>query len=177
MASFAQANGLTVGYREPGRKLIGMDGTAGAVEAAFHVAMLTYQHPTEARTCFAPDSEPWVDLDTPILRISGLDNLCLPPPPVTMCDGTDQGQYIGMDFRNAYLPGVQLTGAGQVLAIISAYGPHNIESIQAYEDLAVTYFPGQYPLDANGHWRVPTLRAFMFGSYDSAQAPSSPTST
>ena len=40
----------------------------------------TYQHPVEARTFFAPDVEPSLDLDTPVLAISGLDNYVKPRP-------------------------------------------------------------------------------------------------
>jgi kumamolisin len=55
---FAKMNGFTVigGSRD------GMDvqikGPVSAVEAAFHVSIGTYRHPTEARTFYAPDREP-----------------------------------------------------------------------------------------------------------------------
>ena len=42
--------------------------------------MHVYQHPTEARTFYAPDAEPSLDLAVPVLGISGLDNYALPRP-------------------------------------------------------------------------------------------------
>ena len=50
------------------------------IEKAFHLHMHVYQHPTEARTFFAPDTEPTVDLATPLLAISGLDSYVKPKP-------------------------------------------------------------------------------------------------
>ena len=48
--------------------------------------MRVYQHPVEARTFFAPDVEPSLDLDTPVLAISGLDNYVRPRPQMHRSD-------------------------------------------------------------------------------------------
>jgi hypothetical protein len=50
------------------------------VGRTLHVTMQTYQHPTENRVFYAPDTEPTLDLAAPILQISGLDNYSRPRP-------------------------------------------------------------------------------------------------
>ena len=51
-----------------------------AVEAAFHVTMRTYQHPTQDRIFYAPDREPTTNLPFSLWHISGLDNYSIPHP-------------------------------------------------------------------------------------------------
>jgi subtilase family serine protease len=77
---FAQANGLTVIDTPANRMVLDIEGPAANIENAFHVTLGTYQHPTENRTFYAPDREPTIDLDVPLLHISGLDNFSLPRP-------------------------------------------------------------------------------------------------
>ena len=79
VVAFAQANGLTF-TRHPNRVLLEVSGPVTAVQQAFHVTLRVYQHPTEARTFYAPDTEPSLNLAVPILRISGLDNYWQPFP-------------------------------------------------------------------------------------------------
>jgi len=55
-------------------------GSVAAIEAAFHVTMGVYQHPTEGRAFYAPDREPTVDLPFQLWHISGLDNYSIPHP-------------------------------------------------------------------------------------------------
>src|ERR1700733_449774 len=80
VVAYAKANGLTVvgGSRD------GMDvqvkGPVSAVEGALHLTMRTYQHPTENRTFYGPDSEPTTDLAFPLWHVSGLDNYSIPHP-------------------------------------------------------------------------------------------------
>ncbi len=56
--NFAQENNLTVVGTSPNRLIVRVSGTAANVEAAFHVNLNVYQHPTENRTFYAPDREP-----------------------------------------------------------------------------------------------------------------------
>src|SRR5580692_9869168 len=74
---FAKANGFTV----TGGSRDGMDvqikGPVSAVEAAFHVSMMTYQHPTENRIFYGPDREPTTSLSFPLWHISGMDNYAI----------------------------------------------------------------------------------------------------
>ena len=79
---FAQANGLAVRGTHPNRTLLDVSGSVADIENAFHVTMHVYQHPAEARTFYAPDGEPSLDLAAPVLGISGLNNYALPRPRV-----------------------------------------------------------------------------------------------
>ena len=86
---FAKSHGLTIKRTHPNRTLLDVEGPVADIEKAFHVRLLTYKHPVEARTFFAPDVEPSLDLDTPVLAISGLDNYVKPrslihPPSVSL---------------------------------------------------------------------------------------------
>src|ERR1700678_785266 len=80
LISFAKANGLTVLGGSRDSMDVQFKASVGAIERAFHVTLNVYQHPTENRTFFAPDTEPSVDLATPLLAISGLDNFVVPHP-------------------------------------------------------------------------------------------------
>src|ERR1039457_1567295 len=77
---FAKSHGLVVKTTHPNRTLLDVEGSVADIEKAFHVHMRVYQHPVEARSFFAPDVEPSLDLDTPVLAISGLDNYVKPRP-------------------------------------------------------------------------------------------------
>jgi uncharacterized repeat protein (TIGR01451 family) len=145
---FARANNLTVTFKHPNRVLLDVSGSVRDIEKALHVTMRVYQHPTEARTFYACDVEPALDLATPILTISGLDNYQVPHPnyrirpalnnpnSVTPNAGSGpSGNYMGRDFRAAYVPGTQLTGAGQVVGLLQFDGYYT-NDIATYEALA-----------------------------------------
>jgi uncharacterized repeat protein (TIGR01451 family) len=147
LIAWAQANGLTVTRPHPNRVLLSVSGPVSAIEQALHVRMQVFQHPTENRTFFAPDAEPSLDLNTPLLHISGLDNYILPHSMLRprgtgntnitvkpMVGSGPQGTYIGDDFRTAYVPGSLLTGAGQVVGLFQFDGYYAAD-IQAYEQL------------------------------------------
>ncbi|HEV7925489.1 MAG TPA: hypothetical protein VGR14_09045, partial [Verrucomicrobiae bacterium] len=106
-----------------------------------------YQHPTENRSFFAPDREPSVEADLPLLSISGLDNAVLPRPAslserplgsATPESGTGPaGYYWGYDFRHAYAPGVELTGAGQAVGLfeMASYYSNDIPTYEGKTSL------------------------------------------
>ncbi|MGO9611278.1 MAG: LamG-like jellyroll fold domain-containing protein [Verrucomicrobiia bacterium] len=132
--SFARANGLTVTGTHANRTLLDVVGSVADIERTFHVTMLVYRHPTEARTFYAPDIEPSLDLAVPLLAINGLNNYALPRPlyrqrlgpqiilnPPPAGSGPD-GNYWGKDFRNAYAPGAPQTGSGQSVALFECDG-------------------------------------------------------
>jgi len=140
---FAQTNGLTVTATYPNRALLDVSGSVAAVERVFHVKLNVYQHPTENRTFYAPDSEPSVDLNVSILHVSGLDNFATARPAglkknsfsVPASGSGTNGTYIGNDFRNAYAPGVTLNGAGQKVGLLEMDG-YLASDITDYEHLA-----------------------------------------
>jgi subtilase family serine protease len=127
---FAQANGLTVIDTPANRMVLDVEGPAANIENAFHVTLGLYQHPTENRTFYAPDREPTIDLDLPLLHISGLDNFSLPRPKnitssVNAVKGTGSGplgSYLGSDLRAAYYGSGPLNGAGQSVGLFELAG-------------------------------------------------------
>ena len=56
--SFAETHGLTVVGTSRNRMNVDVTGPVANIEAALHVTMGLYQHPTENRTFYAPDREP-----------------------------------------------------------------------------------------------------------------------
>jgi hypothetical protein len=149
VADFAKSRGLLVKGTHPNRTLLDVSGSVAAIENAFHVKMLVYQHPVESRTFFAPDVEPSLDLNTPVLAVSGLDNYKKPRPhlnpllrPLRRGGGGGGGGggsgpygYLGSDFRNAYAPNVSLDGTGQSVGLFELSGYDNTD-ITTYEDEA-----------------------------------------
>lgn len=141
---FAKASGLTVTRTYPNRVVLDVNGPVASIESAFRVNMNLYRHPTKNRTFFAPDAEPSVDSDVPILDISGLDNFSPPhpnlqpkpmnqPANVTPKSGSGPlGNYWGNDFRNAYAPGTSLAGYGQVVGLLEFDGFYS-NDIVSYE--------------------------------------------
>jgi subtilase family serine protease len=133
---FAQANGLTVIDAPANRMVVGVEGPVANIESAFHVTLGAYQHPTESRTFYAPDREPSVDLDTPLLHISGLDNFTLPhaknirrPQSSSAQRAAGKttgsgpgGDFIGSDMRAAYYGSGRLDGAGQSVGLFEEAG-------------------------------------------------------
>ncbi|MGD0087980.1 MAG: protease pro-enzyme activation domain-containing protein [Verrucomicrobiota bacterium] len=130
--AFAKTNGFTVTGTYSNRMLVDVSGAVADIQRAFHVSMRLYHHPTEHRTFFAPDVEPSVPASLPVLDVNGLNNYVLPRPlfiqrPPTGLPLASQsltgsapdgsGSYFGYDFRDAYTPGVSLTGTGQTVAL------------------------------------------------------------
>ena len=137
---FANTNGLTVMATHPSRLLVDVSGRVADVERALHVKLYSFRHPTESRNFFAPDTEPTVDARLPLFHISGLDNFSQPHPNVLIRPATSLhkvfpnagsspfGTYMGNDFRQAYVPGTALTGAGQNVGLLQfdAFDPDDI---------------------------------------------------
>jgi hypothetical protein len=154
---FAQSNGMAITARDS-RMLLDVQGKVSDIEKAFHVTLRTYQHPTEARQFFAPDVEPSVDADLPILNIYGLGDYAVPRPMVHLkakrtnsvpaAGSQANGYYLGSDFRHAYAPSVTLNGAGQMVGLLELDGYYPTD-ITDYESLAgLTNVPVQpIPLD------------------------------
>ena len=156
--TFARQNGLKVMGTHSNRLLVDVSGKSSDVEQAFQVSLNTYRHPTEKRDFFAPDREPSVPSNLAIQDISGLDNYHRPhlhsktksilsstnlPTKVSASKASagnpnvgsgPSGTYMGDDFRNAYIPGSSLNGAGQSIALVQFDG-YYASDIMAYETL------------------------------------------
>jgi len=136
---FAQANGLTVTETRANRLAVDVEGPAKSIETAFHVTMGVYRHPAENRTFYAPDREPTLDLEVPVLHVSGLDDFTLPHaknivhgPASSQTTGSGpHGQFIGSDMRAAYYGSGPLTGAGQAVGLFE-YAGYEISDVQLY---------------------------------------------
>ncbi len=142
VVGFAKTNGLeVVGGSRDGME-VQVRGPVSAVEAAFHVTMRTYRHPTENRTFFSPDREPTTTLPFQLWHVSGLDDFSIPHPmylkrsAVAAARGIDaktlvthattgsgpSASFLGSDMRAAYYGGTALTGAGQNLGLFEYEG-------------------------------------------------------
>ncbi len=132
--NFAQENGLTVVGTSPNRLNVQLSGPVANVEAAFHVNLGVYQHPTENRTFYAPDREPTTNLTFRLWHISGLDNFSIPHPAGLDRNPANSGSsssattgsgpsasFLGSDMRAAYYGG-SLTGSGQSVGLLEYYG-------------------------------------------------------
>ena len=159
VVQFAASNSLEVVGARESRMLLDVRGKVSDVEKAFHVTLKTYQHPTEDRVFYVPDVEPTVAAGLPIADVVGLDNYAVPRPmfhlkpgdmkPVPASGSQASGYYLGADFRNAYVPGVPLTGAGQTVGLLELDGYYS-NDIVSYENLAgLPYVPLQN-VPANG---------------------------
>jgi uncharacterized repeat protein (TIGR03803 family) len=140
--SFAKAHGLSIAGTHSNRTVLQVRGAVADIERAFHVTLNVYQHPTEARTFFAPDVEPSLDLAVPVLTVGGLDNFVVPHPcistnrPPAQVTGSGPGGYfLGYDFRRSYAPGSPLTGVGQTVGLVEFDGYYPGD-VTAYEQLA-----------------------------------------
>jgi len=144
VVSFAQTSGLTVTRTHGNRMLVDVSGKVSDIEKAFHVTMRTYQHPVEARQFYAPDVEPTVSTNLPILHVSGLDNYFTPRPALHKMPAAAKpalgsgpgGAYMGNDFRNAYVPGASQTGSGQMVGLLQFDSGFFQSDITAYETQA-----------------------------------------
>jgi xanthomonalisin len=133
VVDYLKAHGLTVTATYSNRLYVSVDGTVENVEKAFQVTMRVYQHPTEARTFYAPDVEPSLDLDVPVEGINGLSNFHLPRNRQGG-PGTGQGAtFQGSDFRHAYAPDVANTGTGQTIGLWCGSTAYSPKSIYVYE--------------------------------------------
>lgn len=139
--NFAERNGLTITSTSANRLVLGLTGSVGAIDKAFHITLRNYRHPTENRVFFAPDREPSPDLSVALWHIGGLNNYSIPRPLYSKADlnvarsnatGSGLGgNFLGSDRRAAYAGGTTLTGAGQTVGLFEL-GGYNLSDVQAY---------------------------------------------
>jgi hypothetical protein len=144
LKQFAVTHGLAVHRDHANRMLLEVGGTVGDIQRAFHTTLRVYRHPTEARTFYAPDTEPSIDFPIKVLSVRGLDNYELARPRVQAVpldggraepNGTGSGPgggFRGNDFRAAYVPDTSLTGAGQVVGLLQFDG-YSADDITYYQ--------------------------------------------
>ena len=145
VAQFAKSHGLEITTIHSNRVLLDVAGQVADIERTFQITLRTYQHPVEARQFYAPDVEPSVDAGLKVLDISGLNNYSIPRPASHMASGKTgpapaagsgtNGSYMSKDLRNAYVPGVTLSGTGQMVGLVEFEGFY-ASDITGYETMA-----------------------------------------
>jgi len=144
--AFAQASGFTITGTHGNRLLLDVRANVADIQRAFHLHLRKFRHPSEARDFFAPDVEPTVAAALPVADVSGLSNFELPHPKlvkknvvagnaVTRGGSAPTGDFLGNDFRAAYVPDTTLTGAGQMVGLLQFDGYYPSD-ITAYAKLA-----------------------------------------
>jgi len=130
---YFDAGGLGVTHTYANRYMFQVEGRASDVERVLGIRLNLYRHPTENRTFMAPDREPALALDVPVLSVLGLDDFVLPYAKLAG-PGDDQrkgtgsgpkGDYIGSDFRAAYYGTgnkAKLDGQGQSVGLMELEG-------------------------------------------------------
>jgi uncharacterized protein (TIGR03437 family) len=146
VTEFAQASGLAIIATTPNRMLLDIRGTVADLERAFQFTLRTYRDPNAARTFHAPDTEPSVPADLPILDVEGLDDYAPPRPMNLQIHKLDDvvsnvtgsgpnGLFMGADYRAAYAPGIDLDGAGQTIGLLE-FGPYFPNDVTLYKTAA-----------------------------------------
>ena len=146
---FLKINGFPVVKTYHDREMVGAVAPVSIVDRAFHVTLYYYWYPKEHRQFFAPDVEPSIDVDLPIIFIDGLNSFSVPRrgklvrPIATVTQrkiqrgsagGSGQnGTYWAADFRTAYASGVPFTGTGQTVGLVefSSYDSSGVETYEA----------------------------------------------
>lgn len=142
---FARAHNLTVTGTHPNRMILDVAGAAADVQRTFGVHLQKFHRPNGSGDFFAPDVEPSVQEDVPILDVSGLSDYHPPQPMLhenllganaqPNAGSGPSGNYMGKDFRAAYAPGVTLNGAGQSVGLVEFDGFY-ASDITSYENQA-----------------------------------------
>ncbi len=154
--AFAKANGLQILSTSRNRMNLRVRGTVENIEKALNVKMNIYQHPTEARTFFAPDREPSLDMPVRLWAVGSLDTYSTPKPMfhrlteserqnVNSNATTGSGpsdSFLGSDMRAAYYVdgngSATLTGAGQSLGLFEFIGTDLTDLTTYYTNVGQT---------------------------------------
>jgi subtilase family serine protease len=138
--AFAKANGLQILSTSRNRMNLRVRGSVENIEKALNVKMGVYQHPTEARTFFAPDREPSLDMPVRLWAIGSLDTYSTPKPMFHRLSESERqnarsnattgsgpsDSFLGSDMRAAYYvdgnSSATLTGTGQAVGLFEFIG-------------------------------------------------------
>ncbi len=151
VVAFARSHDFEVTGGSRDQMEVRLKGTVGAIEAALHVSLNTYSHPTESRSFYAVDREPTPNLSFRLWHVSGLDNFSIPKPlyvkksdfaaahgmyPEQVVSQATTGSgpsasFLGSDMRAAYYGGTALTGAGQHLGLVE-FGGTDLADLNTY---------------------------------------------
>jgi len=136
--AFFKSRGLTITGTAANRYIIDVAGKVSDVSRALNVNFNMYKHPTQNRLFIAPDREPDLALNVPVLSIIGLTDFVLPTTRLKHSDRAARnsgsgpsGNFLGSDIRKAYYGTGSLTGAGQSIGLMELAG-YNIKDIDNY---------------------------------------------
>ncbi|HUB87007.1 MAG TPA: protease pro-enzyme activation domain-containing protein [Verrucomicrobiae bacterium] len=143
---FALTNGFTITGETDSRLLLEVTAKVADIERAFHIHLQKFHDSKENRDFFAPDTEPTVNANLAVVDVQGLSDYWKPRPRLYRMNPTTTtprsgsspdgaGDYFGDDFRNAYAPGVTLTGAGQSVGLFQLDGYYPVD-VQTYAQKA-----------------------------------------
>jgi hypothetical protein len=151
LVDWATAHGLDVERTYANRLVLTVSSTADVVEKALHVEV-SYRARPDGTRFLAPDREPSIELDVPVLHVDGLSDFEQPKPacfnsyatggvPVCLSGSGPQGGYTNVELRNAYLGATScasLTGKGQRVVLVehSGYTPQDITAFATATGLA-----------------------------------------
>jgi subtilase family serine protease len=129
VVAWAKEKGFSVTATTPNRRLVAVEGSVQTINRAFGISVSNYRHPSQGRSFYSPDREPTaVGLTVPLLQVTGLNNYLLPHPmlqrgtPAYATGTGPTGEYLPSDIRAAYYGKGPLTGAGQIIGILSFDG-------------------------------------------------------
>ncbi len=146
LKKFAAVNGLKITGEYSNRLVLDVSGPVANVQRAFQLKLHEFKLPSEARNFFAPDTEPVVDAALPLADVSGLSNFKRPQPKLVLPKNNSiraapksgsgpGGDFLGNDFRKAYVPGTTLTGAGQIVGLLQ-FDNFYASDVTAYQTAA-----------------------------------------
>jgi len=158
---FFSRQGFQVTATAANRYLTEADARVDTLERVLHVQLGTYRHPSEARDFVAPDREPTLDLDVPVLHIVGLDDETPPTPRLArradaqvaaspVQGSAPGGWYLGSDIRAAYYGDGPLDGAGQSVGLmeLAAYDPQSV--VTYFDNFGPALTTRVVPISADG---------------------------
>jgi hypothetical protein len=143
IVAWAESKGLVVDRAHPNHLYISLSGTSDLVEHAFNVTM-NFHERGDGTEFYALDREPTIDLAVPVQHVSGLENRLRPRAGIVNGSAAN-GEYIGSDFRTAYLGSTlcsSLTGSNQTVGLAELDG-YSSQDLTAYiaNAKATTYPP------------------------------------
>ena len=144
---FAQASGFQITGTHGNRLLLDVRANVADIQRAFHLNLRKFKRPNGARIFFAPDVEPTVATNLPVADVSGLSDYEPPHPKLVKKNSVASkvvakssgsaptGDFLGDDFRAAYMPGTTLTGVDQSVGLLEFDGFY-ASDVAAYAQLA-----------------------------------------
>jgi subtilase family serine protease len=174
LMNFLVSNGFQIVNVHSSHMLVGVTGTVAAIRKTFHVNLNNYGRP-DGSVFRSPDAEPSLDMDLPVLSITGLDNYARPSRKLHKMSNPENsivensrtkngtglgGLYQGMDFRDAYVPGLSAStnGAGQRIGLVEFNGFY-LADINKYLSTCDPTFTATAPesILVDGYNGVPSL--------------------